>query len=62
MREFKQSWADAIKEMRDAGMAVTVFTTDELKNADAGVVEDDMVMRGWDAIDNWNHPIHVKKD
>ena len=41
----------AIRALRDAGCAVTVFTPDELDGADPTAVEDMMVQRGWDAID-----------
>ena len=42
---------EAIRSLRDAGCAVTVFTPDELDGADPTAVEDMMVQRGWDAID-----------
>ena len=42
---------EAIRSLRDAGYAVSVFNPDELQGADPSTVEDMMVQRGWDAID-----------
>jgi len=44
----------AIRELRDAGFAVTVFTPEELAEVDPTRVEDRMVECGWDAIDFLN--------
>lgn len=45
-----QSQVDALRELRDAGYAVAIFTPSELEGAPADQVENIMVGRGWSAI------------
>lgn len=42
---------ETINALRERGFAVTIFTPEELRGADPGNVEADMVARGWDSID-----------
>lgn len=43
--------AAVIESLRAEGFAVTVFTPDELGDADPDQVQDKMTERGWQAID-----------
>ena len=42
----------ALKNLREAGYAVTVFSPEELAGVDPSAVEDMMVERGWLTIEN----------
>lgn len=42
----------AIRELRDLGYAVCIFTPEELNGAKPHKVEDELVSAGWDIIDN----------
>lgn len=46
----------ALVELRMQGYAVVVFTPDELDGAPSDRVEDLMVERGWNAIDDLREP------
>jgi hypothetical protein len=41
-----------IRELRDLGYAVCIFTPEELSGAKPHKVEDGLVSSGWDIIDN----------
>jgi hypothetical protein len=42
----------AVRDLREAGFAVCIFTPDELGETPADTVEETMCMRGWDTIQN----------
>lgn len=50
------SQQQAIGELRDAGFAIAIFTPDELREAPPERVEDLMVERGWNAINDLGGP------
>lgn len=43
----KQISEMTVAELRDAGFAVVIFTTDELRGASVGRVEDRLIELGW---------------
>jgi len=45
-----------LRELRIRGYAVVVFTPDELAGASQDTVEDLMIQRGWDAIEDLKDP------
>lgn len=47
-----RKYADALGRIRDDGYAVVVFTPAELAGARADAVEETMIARGWDTIDD----------
>lgn len=40
-----------IRDLRNQGYAISIFTPEELGNAPSEAVEDAMVSNGWDAIE-----------
>jgi hypothetical protein len=44
-----------IDEMRKEGYAITVFTPEEISDAESSNLEDIMVERGWNYINNMNN-------
>ena len=46
-----ESQVKAIRELRDEGYAICIFTPDELGSADVDTVEEQMCERGWQAIE-----------
>ena len=43
--------AMTVRELRDSGYSVVIFTPDELRGAEPDEVADIMVERGWNAIE-----------
>lgn len=41
----------ALRQLRDKGYAIAIFTPEELSGAPVDDIEDRMVSEGWDAID-----------
>jgi hypothetical protein len=41
---------DVIRGLRDEGYAIAIFSPEELEDAPANKVEDDMISGGWDSI------------
>lgn len=52
----KQDEIKVLRELRVKGFAVVVFTPDELAGASQDTVEDLMIQRGWDAIEDLKDP------
>ena len=43
---------EVIRELRDLGYAICIFTPEELRGAKPHKVEDELVSAGWDIIDS----------
>ena len=52
----KQDEIKVLRELRVKGFAVVVFAPDELAGASQDTVEDLMIERGWDAIEDLKDP------
>lgn len=52
----KENEIQMLRELRVRGYAVVVFTPDELEGASQDQVEDLMIQRGWDAIEDLKDP------
>ena len=51
MNEYEK-FMEQVEKMREEGYAITIFTPEELKNVPPQKVENVMVERGFDAIDD----------
>ena len=52
----KQHEVEFLRELRVRGYAVVVFTPNELEGASQDQVEERMIERGWDAIEDLKDP------
>lgn len=48
---------DVLNELRNKGFAVVIFTPAELQGVAPDVVEEDMVIKGWDCINECKDPL-----
>ncbi len=47
----KEEHIKAMRELRDLGYAICIFTPDELRDAKPHKVEDELISAGWEIID-----------
>lgn len=58
----KQDEVKFLQELRIRGYAVVVFTPEELAGASQDTVEERMIERGWDAIEDLKDPEYEPED
>ena len=53
---FPKHVQDVLQELADKGFAVVIFTPKELQGVNPDIVEEEMVIKGWNTIEDCKHP------